>query len=68
MVVEIIRQWTDKRKKYQYGQDKEGRLYCKEIQTNVTLVCVDSCFKRKGGYYYRFINPETKKVHMVRRQ
>ena len=68
MVIDLIRKWTNKSGRFSYGQDNKGNLYCKDNKTNTTLVCVDSWFKKNNHWYYKFINPETKKLHYVRRK
>ena len=67
MVVEIIRKWTDKGGKFQFGQDINGTLYCKDIENNKNLVLMDNFFRKGGRTYYKFIYPDTKKIKLVER-
>ncbi len=67
MVVKIIRKWYDKPKQYLFGVDKEGNLYCRHEETKVDLVLVDAYFKKKDQFYYKFINPVTNTVKLIRR-
>ena len=66
-MIKIIRKWTDKHKKYQFGTDSDGKLYCRDLKEDVNLVCIDSCFKKKHKWYYKFINPKTNKIKLVER-
>lgn len=67
MAIEIIRKWLSKDKRYQYGTDKKGVLYCRDMELNINLICIDPVFKKKNKWYYKFINPETKNIKLVER-
>lgn len=67
MVVKIIRKWYDKNKVFMYGQDSEGRLYCRDLRDDTDMACVDLFFKKRGKFYYKFVHPKTKHQHFVKR-
>lgn len=67
MAVKIIRKWKDKTQNFQFGQDEEGRLYCRDLKNKANLICIDICYKKHKKYYYKFINPKTQTVKLVPR-
>ena len=65
--IKIIRKWFNRSKSLQFGQDNTGKLYCRDIKNNRNLVLLDSYHKVKERYYYKFIDPVTKKIKLVER-
>ena len=67
MTIKIERKWTDKNERFTFGQDKFGHLYCKDNETNVNLTLLDPYYKKGRFFYYKFVNPITKIVKLVKR-
>jgi hypothetical protein len=66
-MIKIIRKWYDKTKRHMFGLDSDGNMYCKDVQEETNLVCVDRCFKKGHKWYYKFVNPKTGKTKLVER-
>ena len=66
-MIKIIRKWFDKHQQYQFGQDDNGNLYCRDIKTSTNLILLDPLFKKKNKFYYKFINPQTQVIKLVER-
>jgi len=66
-MVKIIRKWYDKPKQYLFGQDDKGNLYCRHEESKVNLVLIDPYFKKGNGFYYKFLNPTTQQIKLVKR-
>ena len=66
-MVKIVKKWKSYNNRYLYGQDEQGNIYCRDLDEQVNLVCVNPWLRIKNKTYILFVNPQTNTQHKILR-